>query len=93
MMDYRQLVEMQPTGLVSEDYLRDAIVLSVLHKYKKRSNAGVKKYSTTLSENELSLEEWLVHLQEELMDATLYVEKIINELRSKQNSAEQGPNS
>jgi hypothetical protein len=94
MMDYNKLVDMQSTGLVSsEAYLRDAIVLSVLHKYKMRSNKGVEKYNTTLAENELSLEQWLLHLQEELMDATLYVEKMIDELRSKENSVEQGSHS
>lgn len=56
--------------------MKDPIVESVLDKYKERSNVGIHKYGTTLQDNELSLSEWLTHLQEELMDATLYVEKL-----------------
>jgi hypothetical protein len=38
------------------------------------------KYGTTLDENKATLIEWLTHLQEELMDATLYIEKLKSEL-------------
>jgi hypothetical protein len=41
---------------------------------------GIKKYGTTLENNTLSLMEWLNHLQEELMDATLYIEKLKQEI-------------
>lgn len=57
--------------------MKDKIVKSVVRKYQKRSELGTKKYGTTLEENNLSPEQWFVHLQEELMDATLYLEKII----------------
>lgn len=56
--------------------MKDPIVESVLDKYKERSSVGIYKYGTTLQDNELSLSEWLTHLQEELMDATLYLEKL-----------------
>lgn len=57
----------------------DKIVESVLESYKKRSNEGIRKYGTTLERNDLSLLEWLNHLQEELMDATLYIERLKQE--------------
>lgn len=62
--------------------MKDTIVQSVIDKYISRSNVGVKKYGVTLDRNDLSLVEWLRHLQEELQDATLYVEKIIKSVES-----------
>lgn len=59
--------------------MKDPIVDSVVNKYKERSNVGIKKYGTTLQQNDLTFLEWLNHLQEELMDATLYIEKLKQE--------------
>jgi len=55
---------------------KDEIVESVINEFRLRSERGMKKYGTTLQENELSQLEWLKHLQEELMDAVLYLEKV-----------------
>jgi len=57
----------------------DRITKSVLDKYLDRAIAGKKKYGTDMDRNDLQLVEWLQHLQEEMMDATLYVEKLIQE--------------
>jgi len=54
----------------------DEIVERVVSLFRSRSERGIQKYGTTLDKNELSNREWLQHLQEELMDAALYVEKI-----------------
>ncbi len=54
----------------------DLIVSKVISKFAERSKVGIKKYNTTLQENNDGLLKFLTHLQEELMDATLYVEKI-----------------
>jgi hypothetical protein len=54
----------------------DNIVERVVSLFRSRSQRGIEKYGTTLDKNELSNREWLQHLQEELMDAALYVEKI-----------------
>ena len=59
--------------------MKDKIVEKVLESYKKRSKIGIDKYGTTMERNDLSLLEWLNHLQEELMDATLYIEKLKEE--------------
>lgn len=56
--------------------MKDSILESVLEKYKQRSEAGQQKYNTTLDREDLFVVEWLTHLQEELMDATLYIEKL-----------------
>jgi hypothetical protein len=58
----------------------DSIVNSVVEKFQERSRAGVEKYNKTLDRNDLCLVEWLNHLQEELMDATLYVQKLKEEV-------------
>lgn len=54
----------------------DTIVRDVLKRFNARSLAGIEKYSTTLERNDLTGKEWLQHLQDELMDAVLYIEKL-----------------
>jgi hypothetical protein len=49
----------------------------VIEKFQQRSAVGIKKYNTTLYEN--NHDNYLLHLQEELQDATLYIEKIISQ--------------
>jgi hypothetical protein len=53
---------------------KDAIVAKVIEEYKTRSEIGIAKYGTTLDAN--NTDDFLQHLQEELMDATLYIEKL-----------------
>ena len=55
----------------------DEIVMDVLMKYTKRSEVGIAKYGTTLENN--NKDNYLVHLQEELMDATLYLQKLLDQ--------------
>lgn len=54
----------------------DSIVDGVIDKLINRAVVGKKKYGVTLDRNDLSLSEWLTHLQEELMDAVNYIERI-----------------
>lgn len=54
--------------------MKDKIVERVIEKFKERSEVGQKKYGTTLEREDVSLTEWLTHLQEELMDAVNYIE-------------------
>jgi hypothetical protein len=61
----------------------DGIVNRVIDAFKKRSERGLKKYGTTLDRNDLTHVEWLQHLQEELMDAALYIEKLKDETKNK----------
>lgn len=66
----------------------DWIVNKVIHKYTTRSAEGMKKYGVTMAENPLSLREWLNHLQQELMDATLYAERAMGNSEWVDNVAE-----
>ena len=54
--------------------MKDRIVQLVIDKFQQRSEAGIKKYGTTLEQN--NQDDFLTHLQEELMDAILYIEKL-----------------
>jgi len=54
---------------------RDPVVRSVVNKFVGRSDVGFKKYGTTLRDDKSDMFTWLNHLQEELMDAILYLEK------------------
>ena len=51
----------------------------VCEKIQARAELGQKIYGTTMDRNDLTLIEWLTHLQEELMDACVYVEKLMTE--------------
>lgn len=53
---------------------RDPIVDAVINKFMSRSRVGIEKYGTTLHEN--NTDDFLEHLQQELMDAVLYIEKL-----------------
>ena len=55
----------------------DEVVENLVCKFRRRSLLGISKYGTTLHENNLSLKQWAVHIQEELMDASLYLNKVI----------------
>lgn len=52
---------------------------SVIEKIRNRAKVGESKYGVTMERNDLSFLQWMKHLQEELMDAAVYVEKIIQE--------------
>lgn len=54
----------------------DPVVQRVIEKFQQRSELGQKKYNTTLEANNLPFLAWVVHMQEELMDAILYLEKL-----------------
>ena len=56
--------------------IEDPIVLAVIERMKERSAVGIAKYGTTLARDDLSTIEWLNHLQEELMDAINYIERL-----------------
>jgi len=58
------------------NFTSDSIVNSIIHKFINRSDLGIQKYGTTLDRNDLSTNDWIQHVQEELMDAILYLEKL-----------------
>ena len=61
---------------IDEPMKKDKYVQAVKEKFEERSQTGIRKYNQTLEREDLNILDWLTHLQEELMDATLYVEKL-----------------
>ena len=64
---------------LKEEPKLDSVVTAVLESFKKRAAAGQQKYGTTLDRTDLNTLDWIQHTQEELMDATLYLEKLKRE--------------
>lgn len=61
---------------------RDPIIKSVVEKFVQRSDTGFKKYGVTLQDDGGNALKWLDHLQEELMDAVNYIEKLKSVLQT-----------
>ena len=55
-------------------------VQKVIDSFKYREERGMRKYGVNTDRTDLNTIEWLQHLQEELMDACVYVEKLKTEL-------------
>jgi len=66
---------------VNTEGLQDKVVETVIQSYKKRSALGIAKYGKTMEREDLSTLDWLQHFQEEMMDATLYVESLKRKYR------------
>ena len=64
---------------------RDPVVERVVDKFVSRSNVGFDKYGTTLEDERRikmkDLQKYLNDVQEELMDAILYIQSARDELR------------
>ena len=64
---------------------RDPVVRTVVDKFVKRSNVGYAKYGTTLDDERKfkmkGLQKYLNDIQEELMDAVLYIQAARDELQ------------
>ena len=58
----------------------DPVVDEVIYKYRERSHKGIETYGTTLEDSKEDQRAFLVHLQEELMDSTLYIQKLIKQI-------------
>lgn len=59
---------------------RDPVVRSVVNKFVDRSDVGFAKYGKTMRDDKSDIFVWLNHLQEELMDATLYLQRLKEEV-------------
>jgi hypothetical protein len=64
---------------------RDPVVKTVVNEFVKRSDVGYEKYGQTLHSERVSkvknLADYLLDVQEELMDAILYIQTARDELR------------
>lgn len=70
--------------------MEDKIVQQVVSRYQSRSDVGIRKYGTTLEGN--NKDNYLRHIQEEMMDATLYIEKLITQKEEITNLVKSIPN-
>ena len=61
----------------------DKNVENVVSQLRAREERGLSKYGVNTERTDLSSLEWLQHLQEELMDATVYIEKLKKEIYEK----------
>ena len=59
----------------------DRNVKNVIVQLRSREEQGMSKYGVNTERKDLSTLEWLQHLQEELMDATVYIEKLKSEMK------------
>jgi hypothetical protein len=66
----------------------DPIVSAVIRKMYQRSQVGIKKYGTTMERKDLTQAQWLVHLQEECLDAAVYCQRLLLEIESLKNKSE-----
>ena len=64
---------------------RDPVVERVVNKFVERSDVGFEKYGTTLHDERTlkmkGLQKYLNDIQEELMDAVLYIQAARDELQ------------
>ena len=61
----------------------DKNVENVVTQLRNREEQGLRKYGVNTERQDLSNLEWLQHLQEELMDASVYIEKLKDEMKEK----------
>jgi hypothetical protein len=54
----------------------------VCKKIMERAEIGKNKYGTTMERDDLSILEWLDHAQQEAMDLSVYLQKIIENQRN-----------
>jgi hypothetical protein len=75
----KDIVVNEPQVLEFPKLTGDSIVNNVVESFIERSNVGFTKYGTNLDRKDLSLLDWINHLQMELQDAILYAEKLKQE--------------
>jgi hypothetical protein len=66
----------------------DPIVSAVIRKMYQRSQVGIKKYGTTMERKDLTQSQWLVHLQEEMLDGAIYCQRLLIDLENLKNESE-----
>lgn len=59
----------------------DENVSNVVRQMLQRADRGMKKYGCNTERTDIDLIGWLQHLQEELMDACVYIERTKVELK------------
>ena len=85
-MSDREIMDGKNGIMCRESYgFRDPVVKNVVDKFVKRSDIGYSKYGSTLDDERRfkikNLQGYLNDIQEELMDAVLYIQAAREELR------------
>ena len=85
-MSDREIMDGKNGIAVRKSYgFRDPVVKNVVDKFVERSNVGYQKYGSTLDDERRfkmkDLSGYLQDIQEELMDAILYIQTAREELR------------
>ena len=86
-MSDREIMNAKGFAVMDNDerVFRDPVVKRVVDKFRERSDAGYTKYGTTLDEERTTkmngLMKYLIDIQEELMDAILYIQTAQEELK------------
>ena len=90
-MSSREIMDAQGFSSNGVEF-RDPVVKRVVQKFRERSDAGYEKYGTTLHEERTTkikgLMKYLIDIQEELMDAVLYIQTAQEELKDMLNEKE-----
>lgn len=75
-VDAQRMLAAQPNDAAAVEHPEtdDTNVTAVRAKLLKRSRLGLSKYGVTTDRAGLTPEQWLAHLQEELMDGAVYIE-------------------
>ena len=86
-MSSREIMNAKGFAIMDNDerVFRDPVVKRVVDKFRDRSDVGYAKYGTTLDEERTTkmkgLMKYLIDIQEELMDAILYIQTAQEELK------------
>jgi len=48
----------------------------IVNQITERASIGFKKYGVTMEREDLSIIQWIIHLEQELMDALVYCQKL-----------------
>jgi len=86
-MSDREIMNAKGFAVMDNDerVFRDPVVKRVVEKFRTRSDVGFEKYGTTLHEERTTkmkgLMKYLIDIQEELMDAILYIQTAQEELK------------
>lgn len=65
-------------SLLSPSVRVDPFIEAVRAKLHARSQVGLIKYGIGLDRADLDQKAWLLHLQEELLDAAAYIERLLS---------------
>jgi hypothetical protein len=68
-------------AMLEADKSPDKNVEAIRASLLERSRVGFKKYGVTTERTDLELVDWLRHLQEEMLDAAVYIEAAIKRIK------------